>query len=120
MIPVEASSTSCSEHPSTRAAARPSRRASAKPAAPVRQLAQPLLSRTARARPRRRYCRLSCSGAAVTRFRVKAPAAAAGTVETTSARSGRRLRLMPALMPAATNPSAAVTPPGIRVNFIAR
>src|SRR5207248_667170 len=68
----------------------------------------PELSTTAAARPSCRCSRLTCTGAAATRFDVKTPAAvtAAWSAVATSARSGAPDALMPHASPPAAKPAA--------------
>src|SRR5437870_246141 len=63
----------------------------------------------ARALPERTCCMSSLTGAALTWLRVNTAATAAGTSETISARSLLPDGLMPAAMPSARKPWAAVT-----------
>src|SRR5262249_33806463 len=67
-------------------------------------------STTARTTPARSTCWVHCTGAALTRFAVKTPAAvASGPSLTTSATSGPSPVRSPAATPAARNPFGAVT-----------
>src|SRR5262245_35716159 len=118
MRPVEHTSTSVAATPRPSAASSHMRSASARPVSPVAALALPELSTTAAARPSARWRRLICTGAAVARLVVKTPAALTGArfAVATSDRSGAPEALMPQAIPAASNPSTAVTlmlhPPG--------
>src|SRR5688500_14668523 len=89
------------------------RSAARRPGAPVAALALPLLTMTADALPlvAVRWLRLSWTGAAAALLVVKTAAAAAGrrSAVVTMARSGWSCGLMPAAVPAATKPFAAVT-----------
>src|SRR5262252_205997 len=115
MTPVEATRTCSGGQPTSRAASVAVFRATASPSSPVQALAQPLLTTMARATPpeRDRCSRETTTGAAIALFVVKTAAACAGASETSSARSALPFDLMPALMPAARNPRAVVTPPAI-------
>ena len=82
-----------------------------KPSGPVQALAPPEFRTTARSRPVVRTCCDHSTGAALTLFRVKIPAAVwSGPSLKTSARSSVPEALMPAEMPVARNPAGAVTP----------
>ncbi len=81
-----------------------------KPLGPVQALAPPELRTTALTEAPRMTCSDQSTGAALTRLEVKTPAAASrGPWLTTRARSGLPFALIPAAMPAAVNPCAAVT-----------
>jgi hypothetical protein len=110
MRPVEATATSPAPIPRTSAAFSAVAWVSWKPLGPVQALAPPELSTTAVSSPLLRTCSDHRTGAALTRLDVKTPAAARrGPVLTTRARSGLPFSLIPAAMPAAVNPFAAVT-----------
>ncbi len=113
MTPVDATSTCCGAQPSAAAVAATVASVVARPSAPVHALAQPLLTMTACALPpeETRLARDTCTGAACTWFVVKRPAAATGASATISVTSSAPDALMPAAMPAARNPAAAVIPP---------
>src|SRR3989442_10714097 len=88
-------------------------RVSCRPRSPVPALAQPELTRIARARPLFFFkcSRLTVTGAAAQQLRVKQAAALAGRSETMIARS-RPAFLRPARSAAARKPRAAQMPPG--------
>src|SRR5262245_28444870 len=112
MTPVEATSTCSARQPTRRAVSVVMSRAICSPSSPVHALAQPLLTTMARTVPpdRPRWSIETSTGAACARLVVKTAAAAAGVSDTTSARSSALVALIPALIPAARNPFAAVTP----------
>src|SRR5262249_48590209 len=89
-------------------------RASTSPRSPLHALALPALNTIACARrvPRTRS-RLSRTGAAGNLFWVNVAAATHGTSDTSTPRSGRPEALMPAVVPAARKPRAAVTEPSV-------
>jgi len=115
ITPVEHTSTNRSSIASAPATAAAISRALIIPCSPVQALAQPLLIATAWALPAATRSRSSCTGAAATRFVVKTAATAAGTSETSNAKSLRSGYLIAASTPAARNPRAAVTPPVLHV-----
>src|SRR5437588_6868656 len=88
-------------------------RASRIPCSPVQAFALPLFSRTACPCPERTRSISRRTGAALTLLVVNTPAAAAGTRDTTRARSFF-CALIPQCTPAATKPCADVTPPWIK------
>ncbi len=110
MRPVEQTATSTAPRPRTSATFSAVACASWKPLGPVQALAPPELRTTADTWPLFSTCSDHRTGAAFTRLEVKTPAAARrGPVLTTRARSGLPFSLIPAAMPAAVNPFAAVT-----------
>ena len=113
MSPVEHTRICSGATPSSDATAAHMASASSMPGAPVAALALPLLRMTATDWPpeRSRCVRVVMTGAAVIRLRVNTPAADTGcaSVVATRERSGAPDALMPAAIPAATNPDAAVT-----------
>ncbi len=110
MSPVEQTATSAASRPSCSAAFSAVAYVSWKPCGPVQALAPPELSTTARIAPSASICRDHWTGAACTRLEVKTPAAAQrGPLLTTRARSRLPFCLIPAAMPAAVKPRAAVT-----------
>ena len=111
MSPVEATATSPALCPSSTSATFSAVAwVSWKPLGPVQALAPPELRTTALTSPPLSTCSDHRTGAALTRLEVKTPAAARrGPVLTTRARSGLPFCLIPAAMPAAVNPFAAVT-----------
>jgi hypothetical protein len=117
ITPVEATRICCSRAPRRAPACFAIARASLSPWLPVHALALPEFTTIPRALPRRTWRLVTCIGAACTRLVVNTPAAATGRSAVTSATSGLRLRLIPAWIPDAANPAAAVTPPG--THFIA-
>src|SRR5207302_11088457 len=88
-------------------------RASRIPCSPVQAFALPLFNRTACPCPDRTRSISRMTGAALTLLVVNTPAAAAGTRDTTRARSFF-CALIPQCTPAATKPCADVTPPWIK------
>src|SRR6266480_3340497 len=88
-------------------------RASRIPCSPVQAFALPLFSRMACPCPDRTRSISRRTGAALTLLVVNTPAAAAGTRDTTRARSFF-CALIPQCTPAATKPCADVTPPWIK------
>ena len=94
ITPVDATRTNPVGRSSASAARRAISAASARPASPVQALALPLLTTIACARPAEIARCVYRTGAALTRFVVKTPAADAGTSATRSARSGLS-RLIP-------------------------
>src|SRR5690606_15362074 len=110
MSPVEQTAISAAPVPRTSAAFSAVAWVSWKPLGPVQALAPPELRTTAVNFPLLRTCSDQSTGAALTRLEVKTPAAARrGPLLTTRARSGFPFSLIPAAMPAAVNPLAAVT-----------
>ena len=89
MTPVDATSTCSGWQPTSRAANSAMRSASSMPCSPVQALALPEQKTMARASVRGSRSRLTCTGAAQTRFCVNTPAAAAGVSETITATSRR-------------------------------
>ncbi len=89
ITPVEATSTCSGAQPSSRATSSAMRSASARPCSPVQAFALPEQMTIARASGRGSRSRLTCTGAAHTRFCVNTPAAAAGESLTMTARSRR-------------------------------
>ncbi len=81
------------------------------PRTPVHAFAFPLFRITARILPFFKCCWLTRTGPALTWFVVKAPAASAGRIETSSAMSFSRPGLIPAWTPAARKPLGEVTFP---------
>ena len=87
MIPVEATKTSAAGERMRRAAASAVARVALSPASPVKALAFPALTTSARARPRPRTRRLHSTGAAAVREVVKTPATAVPGASSTRLRS---------------------------------
>ena len=103
ITPVDATSTSATEHRTSRAVSAAMSRAARRPSSPVQAFAHPLLTTIARTTP---PLALKCSretriGAACARFVVNTAAAVAGVSDTSSARSRPLSALMPALDPEA-------------------
>ena len=110
MRPVEQTATSPAPTPRSEPTCSAVRWVSRKPSEPVQALAPPEFSATARTTPTVSTCWLQSTGAALTRLRVKTPAAAAsGPSLTTRATSFAPVDLSPAATPAARKPWAAVT-----------
>ena len=109
MMPVEFTSTFSFLIARPRAACSAIERASAYPCFPVHAFAFPALTTIARALLRRIWRRVSCTGAAWTRFVVKTPAAVAGRSETIIPRSGFPLGFKPHATPDALKPSGSFT-----------
>ena len=89
ITPVLATSTSAGSQCSSRARSSAMRRASSRPWSPVQALALPEQTTKPRVESRPMRCRLTCTGAAQTRFCVKTPADAAGRSDTTTHKSRR-------------------------------
>ncbi|CAM5425343.1 hypothetical protein STENM223S_02622 [Streptomyces tendae] len=110
MSPVEQTAISPAPVPSTSAAFSAVAWVSWKPLGPVQALVLPELRTTAVSCPLLRTCSDQSTGAAFTRLEAQTLAAARrGPLLTTRARSGLPFSLIPAAMPAAVNPFAAVT-----------
>ena len=107
ITPVDATSTRFLSQPMARAAYSAIAAASNTPLSPVQALALPLLTMMARATPALTLLSDSSTGAARTRFWVNTAAVGTSSSATTSPRSGRPRRLMPATMPANLNPGQA-------------
>src|SRR5215471_9060423 len=108
--PVEQTATSPTGTASRPARCPAVRVVSSNPSGPVQAFAPPELSTTARTRPLASTPWLQRTGAALTRFEVNTPAAAAdGPSLITTATSGFPDVLIPAATPAARKPTAAVT-----------
>ncbi len=110
MSPVEQTRTSPAATARADAAASAVRCVTWNPSGPVKQLAPPEFRTMAATVPSRMTCSDQRMGFALARFDVNTAAAACdGPRFTTTARSSAPLRLMPAAMPAASKPAAAVT-----------
>ncbi len=107
--PVEHISTSRGSQPSSSATRAVMASASANPASPVPALAQPEFTTTARATPESSRLRERRTGGAAVRDRVKTPVAVVVPSAAIRAMSRAPEALMPADVPAARNPFAAVT-----------
>ncbi len=108
ITPVEATWISRGRAPISPASNAAISRASRSPRAPLATFEMPLFTTIPRARPPRRCARDTTTGAPGKRLLVNTAAAAAGRSETTSARSGLPLGLIPHATPAARNPRTSI------------
>jgi hypothetical protein len=107
ITPVEARNTSSGRQPTAAAAASALRRTASRPFIPVKALALPELTTSARARPAAMCARSQSTGADAHREVVKTPATEAAGSKRTSRRSVRPRYLMPASAVASLIPSTA-------------